>query len=128
MPSTIIRPPEDSVAERRDAIGRRLRHDPGVGAITTIDHGKRPHAADFLVDYGRKDDVARQDDPDLLKNLDRHQHAGDPALHVDRSATSHEAFRNDRRERIAHPVLGGAGRHDVDMARQHDGTPIALAL
>ena len=32
--------PEDSVAERRDAIGRRLRHDPGVGAIATVDHGK----------------------------------------------------------------------------------------
>ena len=28
------------MAERRDAIGRRLRHDPGVGAIATVDHGK----------------------------------------------------------------------------------------
>src|ERR1700721_4414982 len=42
-----------------------------------------------------KDNIARRGDADLLQNLDRHQHAGDPALHVDRSATSHEAFRND---------------------------------
>jgi hypothetical protein len=116
------------VAEGSDAIGGRLCHDPGVGAIATIDHGKRPHAADFLVDHGREDDITRQGDADVPENLDRHQHAGDAALHVDRPTASHEAFGNDRRERIAHPVLGRAQRHDVDVARRHDGTAIPLAF
>ena len=29
---------------------------------------KRPHTADFLVDHGRKDDIARQGDANLLEN------------------------------------------------------------
>src|SRR6202044_3339784 len=120
--------PKDSVAERRDAIGCRLRHDSGVGAITSIDHGERPHAANFLIDHGRKDNVARGGGADLLENLDRHQHAGDAALHVDRPTSSHKAFGNDRRERVAHPWFGRARRYDVDMARQHDRTTLALAL
>src|ERR1700684_3834320 len=44
--------PEDSVAERRDAIGCRLRHDPSVGAIASIDDGEPPTAANFLLDHG----------------------------------------------------------------------------
>src|SRR4029077_14252743 len=100
----------------------------GVGAIATIDHGKRPHAADLLIDHRCKYDIARESDADLPEDLDRHQHAGDAALHVDRPTTSHEAFGYYRREGIAHPVFGRARRHDVDMARQHDGATAALAL
>src|ERR1700722_7028283 len=41
--------PQDAVAQRRDAVRRRLGHDACVGLEAAIDHGERTHAADLLV-------------------------------------------------------------------------------
>ena len=50
--------PQDAMAQRSDAVGGRLGHDARVGAIASIDHRERTHAADLLVDDSREHDIA----------------------------------------------------------------------
>src|SRR5471032_1867622 len=120
--------PQNTVANRCDLVGTRFGHDTRIGAEPTIHHGQRPHTANLFVNHGGEYHVARQFYAEIFEKLDRHQHTGHAAFHVDGTASVDEIVNHFWQERVGAPMVTCARWHHVNMAGQHNGFPAASAF
>src|SRR5580704_5946218 len=88
--------------------------------ITTVHHRQSSHAANLFVDYGGKQDVSGEWNPQLMENLHRDEHGCYAPFHVHRSPTVDSVLHLFPGERRIKPV-GRLTRWDnIDVPGEQD--------
>jgi hypothetical protein len=118
--------PDDADLRGDQVLRGRLQHERRIGGVASGNAGERAVAGGFLVDHRLDMDAPERIEPGLADRLDPEQPGQQPGLHVAAAAAIELAVGDAWLEGRRGPVLGIAGRDDIDMPVQ-DQRPAAAA-